>query len=120
MDCLFLTRGNLPALSAVVSITGSGSPSYCYTTIAGTKYQTATNNISVHTGDEIIFGIYGTSKTYYGEVTIDGTQVLKVTDKTTRTYAWTVPKGVKQITIAMTYTSNSKQRNGRISVTTSK
>lgn len=119
MDCLFLTRGNLPALPAVVSITGSGNSSYCYTTIAGTKYTTATNNISVHVGDEIIFGIYGTAKSYYGEVTIDGTQVLKVIDNTKRTYAWTVPKGVKQITIAMTYTSSSKQKYGRISVTTS-
>ena len=120
MDCLFLTRGNLPALPAVVSITGSGKSQYCYTTIAGTEYTTATNNISVHTGDEIIFGVCGTSKTYYGEVTIDGTQVLKVTDKTTRTYTWIVPKGVKQITIAMTYKSTSKKINGRISVTTSK
>ena len=120
MDCLFLTRGNLPALPAVVSITGSGNSSSCYTTIAGTKYTTATNNISVHVGDAIIFGIYGTSKTSYGEVTIDGTQVLKVTDNTTRTYTWTVPKGVKEITIAMTYKSTSKKKNGIISVTTSK
>ena len=70
--------------------------------------------------DEIIFGVFGRSSTYYGEVTIDGTQDLKATAKTTSTYTWTVQKGVKQITIAMTYTSTSQIINGRISVTTSK
>lgn len=103
---------------AAVTITGTGNATYCYATINGTKYSGAASNIEVMPGDVITFGVYGRSSTYYGRVTIDGTQVLNVTNQTTQTYNWTVPDGVKTISIAMAYTSTSSQRNGRITVTT--
>ena len=101
---------------ASVTITGTGNSRNCYATINGTKYSAEANNIEVMSGDTITFGVYGYSSKYYGEVVIDGTQTLKVTDKTTKTYNWTVPDGVKTISIGFTYTSI--RQNGRITATT--
>ena len=122
---IFFTKRYDPELKPVVTtvpvtITGTGSAAYCYATINGTKYSEAASNIEVMPGDTITFGVYGRSSTYYGEVTIDGTQVVEVIDRTTQTYNWTVPDGVKTISIAMTYMSTLSQRNGRIVVTTTK
>ena len=107
----------MPVLSVVVTITGSGNSRRCYVTINGTKQYKA-GTYDVNAGDTITFGVYGYSKTYYGEVKIEGTQVLKVTEETTKTYEWTVPSGIRTVTIAMTYTSTSSRRNGKIAVTT--
>lgn len=103
-----------------VTITGSGNSTYCYALINGRKYVTtpASGDLTVNHGDTITFGVYGYSSTYYGRVTIDGTQVLNVTNRTTQTYNWTVPDGVKTISISFAYTSTSSRRNGRITVTT--
>jgi hypothetical protein len=119
MAVFFTKRGKTPPRVALVSITGTGNSTYCYVTINGTKYSSATNNLEVFAGDTITFGVYGYSSTYYGEVSIDGIQTLKVTNKTTTTYNWTVPKGVSTISIVFSYTSTSSRRNGRITITTS-
>lgn len=108
-----------PAKPAAVTITGTGNATYCYATINGTKYNSATSNIEVMPGDVITFGVNGRSSTYYGRITIDGTQALNVTNNTTQTYNWTVPDGVRTISIAMEYNSSTYQRYGRITVTTS-
>lgn len=105
-------------LAASVSITGTGNSTYCYATINGTKRYGAVSNLTVQPGDTIVFGVYGRSATYKGTVTIDGETELTVTNQTTQTYSWTVPDGVSQITIAMSYTSTSSQRRGTITVTT--
>lgn len=122
---VFFTKRYVPepepvVTPAIVTITGTGNSTYCYATVNGTKYSAPASNISVMPGDTITFGVYGYSSTYYGRVTIDGTQALNVTDRTTKTYNWTVPDGVKTISIAFTYTSTSSRRNGRIVVTTTK
>lgn len=104
-------------LAATVTVTGSGNSSYCYATINGTKVTSAGTYEVMH-GDTITFGIYGYSTSYYGNVTINGSQVLKVINQTTQTYKWTVPSGVKAISVSMTYTSATIRRNGRIVVTT--
>ena len=75
MQCLHLTRGEAPSLSAIINITGTGNASYCYVTINGIKYSKSTSNIEVHPGDQIIFNVYGSSK-YSGKVTINNTTVL--------------------------------------------
>ena len=107
----------MPILHVTVTITGGGHSRYCYATINGTtQYSAGTHEVNA--GDTITFGVYGYSKTYYGEVKIDGTQVLKVTEQTMITYEWTVPSGIRTVTIAMTYTSTSSRRNGKIAVTT--
>lgn len=121
---VFFTKRYNPELKPVVTtvpvtITGTGSATYCYATINGTKYSAAASNIEVIPGDTITFGVYGYSETYYGEVVIDGTQVLKVTDRLIYTYNWTVPDEVKTISIGFTYNSNLRRRNGRITVITS-
>lgn len=109
-----------PVTPASVTITGTGNATYCYATVNGSKYSAAASGISVMPGDTITFGVYGYSSIYYGRVTIDGKQALNVTIGTTMTYNWTVPDGVKTISIAFTYTSTSSRRNGRIVVTTTK
>lgn len=119
MSVFFTRRGEPHSKAALVTITGTGSATYCYVTINGTKYSSATSNLEVFAGDVITFGVYGYSSTYYGQVQIDGTQSLKVTNRTIQTYSWTVPKKISAISIALSYTSTSTRRNGRITVTTS-
>ena len=105
----------MPVLPITVTITGAGSVNYCYATINGTNQYSAGTH-EVNAGDTITFGIFGRSSSTYGLVTIDGTEVLRVTDKTTKTYNWTVPNGISTVEIAMVYESRSK---GTITVTTS-
>ena len=102
-----------------VTITGTGNTTYCYATIGGTKRYGA-GTYEVMPGDKITFGVYGRSSSYYGRVTIDGQQVLNVTNQTTQTYEWTVPEDISAISMQMSYTSSSYSRNGRIVVTTTK
>lgn len=103
------------AAPVTLTISGSGNTNYCYVSVGGTKY-TSAQSITVDKGTEVTFGVYGYSSTYYGEVRVDGSQKLKVTNRSTQTYTWTADYDA---TIAMTYTSSSSRRNGRISVTTS-
>ena len=102
MSVFFRRRGEPPATSVAVTITGTGDSSYCYAIINGTKQYSAGTH-EVNAGDTITFGVYGTSisSSAYGSLTIDGTEVLHVTDKTTQTYEWTVPRGISTIEIAM-------------------
>ena len=104
----------MPVLPITVTITGAGSANYCYATINGTKQYSAGTH-EVNAGDTITFGIFGRSSSTYGFVKIDGTEVLRVTDKTTKTYNWTVPNGISTVEIAM---STQAANYGRIIVTT--
>lgn len=101
-----------------LTITGSGDSTYCYVTIDGSKRYGA-GTFEVNAGDTLTFGVYGRSTSYVGSVTIDGSTALSVTDRTTKTYDWTVPSGVSTISISMSYTSSSTTRRGVITVTTS-
>ena len=106
----------LPVLSVAVTITGTGNARHCYATINGTKqYKAGTHEVNA--GDTITFGVSGRTSLYYGSVTIDGTEVLRVTSGS-ETCDWTVPNGISTIEIAMQYTSQSSFRNGKITVTT--
>ena len=111
--------GSAAPSPVAVTITGEGNTTYCYATINGTKYYGA-GSYEVMPGDKITFGVYGRNTTNYGRVTIDGQQVLNVTNQTTQTYEWTVPDDISAITMQMSYTSSSYSRNGRIVVTTTK
>lgn len=102
----------MPATTIAVTITGAGNSQYCYATINGTKQYSAGTH-EVNAGDTITFGVFG-SKNYYGSVTIDGTQVLRVITARTETYNWTVPNGILTVDIKMTFGSGY----GRITVTT--
>ena len=103
MQCLQLTRGEPPAITTpvAVTITGSGDLDACYATINGTKqYEAGTHE--VYAGDTITFGVFGMPLgADIGSVTIDGTEVLKVTSGSTETYDWTVPNGISTVEIAM-------------------
>lgn len=97
----------MPVLPVAVTITGTGHSTRCYATINGTKqYEAGTHEVNA--GDTITFGVFGTFKpgSVPGSVTIDGTEVLKVTDNTTQTYDWTVPNGISTVEIAMAYSSS--------------
>lgn len=117
-SCGEITVTTSNTIDTCAAITGSGSATYCYVNINGKKYSSNQKEVAVNAGGEIIFGVYGYSATYYGELVIDGVQVLKVTDKTTTTYSWTVPSDVTFIIIDKVYTATSSKRNARITVTT--
>ena len=104
----------MPVLPITVTITGSGNSTECYATINGTKQYSAGTH-EVNAGDTIMFLVLGSSSNSYGSVTINETEVLRVTSGTTRTYDWTVPSGISTIEISMT----SEPLYSRITVTTS-
>ena len=113
MQCLQLTRGEPPATTIAVTITGTGNSGSCYATINGTKQYSAGTH-EVKAGDTITFGVFGGSKNR-GWVEINGTQVLNVRNGSVQTYDWTVPSGISTVEIALIYRSWSY---GRITVTT--
>ena len=116
---LFSKRSKAAKTPIAVTITGSGSIVYCYATINGTKYTSATDGIEVMPGDTIVFTVYGTSSSRKGYVKIDGTEVLTVTSKSSSTYNWHVPDGITSISIAMSASSFiATDKYGRITVTT--
>ena len=88
-----------------VTITGSGDSKKCYAIINGTKQYSAGTH-EVNAGYTITFGVFGTSHRNAGTVTIDGTEVLRVTNKSTKTYDWTVPDGIQTIAIYMSEISS--------------
>lgn len=106
---------NVEPDTVTLTFSGTGNATYCYASIDGTKH-TSAQSVSVEKGTTVTFGVYGYSSTCYGEVRVDGSQKLKVTNRSTQTYTWTADSDA---TIAMTYTSTSSRRNGRIVVTTS-
>ena len=115
MSVFFRRRGEPPATTIAVTITGSGDSRKCYAIINGTKqYEAGTHE--VYAGDTITFGVSGNPR-FPGLVTIDGTQVLKVTSSSTKTYGWTVPSGISTIKIVMYYNFEFSP-DGRITVTT--
>ena len=97
MSVFFTRRGNHPATTIAVAITGAGSATQCYAIINDTKqYEAGVHE--VHAGDTITFGVAGINVT--GWVKINGTKVLEVTGSL-QTYDWTVPDGISTIEIAM-------------------
>ena len=116
MSVYFLRRGEPPATTIAVTITSAGDAKSCYAIINGTKQYSAGTH-EVNAGDTITFGVFGIPEQgFQGWVKIDGTQVLKVTSASTKTYDWTVPSGISTIEIAMKYYYDLKC--GRITVTT--
>ena len=113
-------RGGPPATTVAVTITGKGNASDCYATINGTKQYSAGTH-EVNTGDTITFGVYGGGGQDSGWVVIDGTEVLRVTNRKTQTYDWTVPDGIStiEITMSIKITMPGQPVIGRITVTTS-
>lgn len=118
MQCLQLTRGEPPAITTpvAVTITGSGDLDACYATINGTKLYSAGTH-EVNAGDTITFGVFGagTWPNLVGSLTIDGTEVLTVTNSVPQTYDWTVPNGISTVEIAI---SVNEYGCGTITVTT--
>ena len=93
MSVFFRRRGEPPATTIAVTITGSGNVNNCYAIINGTKqYEAGTHEVKA--GDTITFGVFGQSSKAYGFVKIDGTQVLKVMNGSVQTYDWTVPRRI--------------------------
>ena len=118
MQCLQLTRGEPPATTIAVTITGKGDARYCYAIINGTNQYSAGTH-EVNSGDTITFGVYSAGSQNSGWVVIDGTEVLRAAPTITETYDWTVPDGISTVEIAMNYRSmGSRPSYGRITVTT--
>ena len=106
----------MPATTIVVTITGTGNEQYFYATINGTK-QYSEGTHEVNAGDTITFGVFGagTRPGLVGSLTIDGTEVLRVTNSVPQTYDWTVPNGISTVEIAISVTQYGC---GTITVTT--
>jgi hypothetical protein len=69
--------------------------------INGATYTESASGIEVMSGDAITFMVRGYNSSNYGEVVINGTQVLKVTNPNPQNYEWTVPKGIAAISIVL-------------------
>ena len=115
MSVFFRRRGEPPATTIAVTITGSGDASYCYATINGTKqYSAGTHEVNAR--DTITFGVRRNTPGY-GWVKIDGTQVLEASNAL-QTYDWIVPSGISAIEIAMEHKRSGTSRTSTITVTT--
>ena len=116
MQCLQLTRGEPPATTIAVTITGAGDEQFFYAIINGTKQYSAGTH-GVNAGDTITFSVFGagTWPNLVGSLTIDGTEVLRVTNSLTQTYDWIVPDGISTVEIAI---SVNEYGCGTITVTT--
>ena len=114
MSVYFLRRGEPPVLYVTVKVASPGDATYCYAIINGTK-RYSIGTFEVHVGDTITFGVYGYNTSTAGWVKIDGTEVLRVTNSSLKTYDWTVPCGISTIEIRM---SSQTHDYGRITVTT--
>ena len=99
-----------------VTITGTGNEQFFYAIINGTKRYSA-GTYEVNAGDTITFGVFGAGSrpNEIGSLTIDGTEVLRVTNSLTQTYDWIVPDGISTVEIAI---SVNRFGCGTITVTT--
>ena len=117
--------GEIVDLSIAVEITGNSAAvlgggrlvTCCYAEINGTRYNPPATGIVVMPGDTITFAVIGTNYTR-GTVMIDGDEVLSTSSTKFRTYIWTVPRAIKNISIAMS-TRKDETGIGYIKVTTS-
>lgn len=101
----------MAASTVAVTITGDGNDSYAFIVINGETI-TSAKNAELNAGDNISFTIGGSG----GIVTIDGVTVASTASFATKTYDWTIPSGVKNISILLALVSFS---HGEITVTTS-
>lgn len=102
-----------------VTITGTGSSSYCYAIINGTTYTGATSGVEVLPGDTISFRAYASTIAETAEIKIDGTVVKQSSiSSSIAEYTWTVPDGCKSVTIAFTKSGNTMRYAYIITVTT--
>lgn len=117
MSVFFTRRGKVPESApknCTVTITGTGSSTYAYATINGTKYTAAASGIEVLPGDIITFSVY-TMGSLAAAIVIDGVTVAsKNTAMARATYNWTIPDGITSIQIVLAYASAT----GNITVTT--
>lgn len=102
-----------------VTITGKGTTSQgaqrCGVGIGGTGYYSSASGIEVSPGDIIRLTIWRTSgSTKTATITINGSQVQKLSSSGSRYYEWTVPDGISGITIKLAISGDA----GQITVTT--
>ncbi len=91
---------------------------YAKATIGGTVY-TGAATTEVKSGDTITFYVKTDNVKFDGIIVIDGTQ-YKTSGKRSLTMDWTVPYGISEMTINITYYPSSTGKYfGKITVTTS-
>lgn len=99
-----------------VVITGDISATYGYCMIDSAIYSTATTGIEVASGDIITLYVYSRGGGHIASITIDGSTIWSGQAQN-YTYDWTVPDGVKNITVALGYYAGGSYA-GTIIVTT--
>lgn len=90
MQCLQLTRGEPPALTVDVSLSGTFNSSYGYVTIGGTKY-TSAQTLTVAKGTSVM--VYcGSSNSFIvrTKITLNGTTVAQGTSDAGAEYTFAV------------------------------
>ena len=99
---VFASRQIVLQTPIAVTITGAGDEQFFYVIINGTKQYTAGTH-EVNAGDTITFSVFGVGfrPNEIGSLTIDGTEVLRVTNSLTQTYDWIVPDGISTVEIAI-------------------
>ncbi len=112
----FIAGGRVGGAPVAVTITGTGVDPYAYVVINGTAYTSATSGIEVHAKDVITLAVRGYTTAYAGTVTIDGAVVVNTVEY--KAYEWTVPTGIKSITIKLEYEATSYYAYGTITVAT--
>jgi len=80
-----------------LTITGTGDSSVGYVQIGSTKYYSAKSGLSVAAGTQLTFA--GTNWHMY--VNVNGQRVYTSEIQTSKSYVWTVPSGIADITIAL-------------------
>lgn len=101
-----------------VTITGEGASGYCYATINGTTYISATSGIEVMPGDTVVFCVSKFSGVN-GTVTVDGNVVFTASTQGPATYNWTVPDGISSINIALYESASTYHTTVTVTTTSS-
>ena len=104
--------------STPVTITGTGSSTYCWLTYNGIDHTDA-GTFQAKPGGVITFNVRGnSSSSYVGYVDIDGSRVAKTSASKLTSYEWTIPDNVTAITVNLVLYHDSTYIIGRITVTT--
>ena len=91
MQCLQLTRGEPPAMTVDVAMSGTLNSSTCYVTIDGTKY-TSAQTLTVAKGTGVTVHCGSSSDTYQKNsyINLNGTKVAQGTTSAAAEYTFAV------------------------------
>lgn len=96
-------------IPVAVSITGTGYSTDVYVEANGKSYTSAAS-VTLTEGAQIVLHVRGYNATYPGYITVNGTEVKRVTSNTTTSYTYTIPEGKTAVSINMTAGSTTQSK----------